>query len=528
MPGMFKPAICVLGSILLLSVPQVLRPANGQEPAKAESKSEAKDKKDDKKDGAPVTTTHEVTIDGKLIKYSATAGYMELPDYDGKPKANVFYTSYIKAAEGDTPVDNATRPIMYCFNGGPGSSSVWLHLGCIGPKRVDFADPNEKPGEPSSPAPPYRVIDNEFSWLDLADLVFIDPVGTGYSRPVEGQDAHQFHGLNEDIQWVGDFIRLWTTKNKRWDSPKFLAGESYGTTRAAGLSGYLQDTHGMYISGIVFVSTVFNFQTLSFDAGNDTAYWLFLPTYCATAWYHHKLAPDLQADLQKTLREVERFACTDYLLALARGDALTDKERDDIAARVAKYTGLSKAFILNSRLRLNIGNFTKELLREQGRTVGRLDSRYKGIDRNDITASPDYDPSYSAIQGPFTAALNHYIRTELNYENDRPYEILTGRVQPWSYASATNRYANVADTLRAAMSENKNLRVLFASGYYDLATPYFATEYTITHLGLDPSLKDNVTHTHYECGHMMYIRHPDLARLKTDVATLVAKAAPSR
>jgi carboxypeptidase C (cathepsin A) len=219
---------------------------------------------------------------------------------------------------------------------------------------------------------------------------------------------------------------------------------------------------------------------------------------------------------------VERFATTEYLLALARGDALSDKERDDIAARVARYTGVSKEFVLKSRLRVHIQNFCKELLRDQARTVGRLDSRYKGIDRIDVGNNPDYDASYAAIQGPFTAALNHYVRTELNYENDRAYEILTGRVQPWSYASAQNRYASVAETLRSAMSENQNLRVLFASGYYDLATPYFATEYTISHLGLDPSLKDNITHTHYECGHMMYIRHPDLVKLKADVAAFMA------
>lgn len=515
MPPMSQLSILVVSCCLLMN-PLLTSSVTAQE-----TKSESKGKKEEKKEGTPVTTDHEVTIGGKPVKYAATAGYMELPDYDGKPKANVFCISYVKAGEGTA--DNSKRPVMYCFNGGPGSSSVWLHLGCIGPKRVDYADPNEKAGVPALPAPPYRVIDNEHSWLDLADLVFIDPVGTGYSRPVEGQEAKQFHGLNEDIQWVGDFIRLWTTKNKRWDSPKYLAGESYGTTRAAGLSGYLQDTHGMNISGIVFVSTVLNFQTLSFDVGNDTAYWLFLPTYAATAWYHKKLEPELQKDLQKTLREVERFATTDYLLALARGDALSDKERDEIAAKVARYTGLSKQFVLNSRLRIQINNFCKELLRDQSRTVGRLDSRYQGIDRLDIGNNPEFDPSYSAIQGPFTAAMNHYVRTELNYENDRAYEILTGRVQPWSYASATNRYATVADTLRSAMSENRNLRVLFASGYYDLATPYYATEYTITHLGLDPSLKGNVTHTQYECGHMMYIRYADLVKLKADVAAFINK-----
>jgi carboxypeptidase C (cathepsin A) len=516
--------------VLLLSL-FVTHPLAAQSEPQQDAKSESKkdDKKDEKKDSIPVTTNHEVTLNGKLIKYSATAGYLDQPDYEGKPKANVFFTSYTKLPDpGADPIKTSARPIIYCFNGGPGSSSVWLHLGCIGPRRVDFASPNEKPGEPSIPSPPYRLVDNEFSWLDLADLVFIDPVSTGYSRPVEGADPNQFHGLQEDIRWVGDFIRLWTTKNKRWDSPKFLAGESYGTTRAAGLSGYLQDTHGMNISGIIFISTVFNFQTLDFGTGNDTPYWLYLPTYCATAWYHHKLEPDLQADLLKTLREAERFASTEYLIALGRGDALAAAERDQIAAKIARYTGLSKQFVLNARLRIDEPAFTKELLRSQSQTVGRLDSRYTGIDRTDLGYSSDFDPSYSAIQGPFTSALNSYMRAELNYENDRVYEILTGRVHPWNFGSRGSGYANVTDTLRQAMTENRNLRVFFNSGYYDLATPYFATEYTIAHLGLDPSLKDHISHSHYECGHMMYIRHADLSALKSGVAEFVSKAAPAR
>lgn len=482
----------------------------------------AKDKKPaDKK--SPSVTRHEVTINGSAIKYTATAGLMDLPDYDGKPKANVFYVAYIKdadAASGDAHAPQ--RPILFAFNGGPGSSSVWLHLGTIGPRRVNFATPDEKPGEPTIPAPPYSVVDNEHSWLDLADLVFIDPVGTGYSRPVEGESARQFQGLDEDIRWVGDFIRLWTTRNKRWDSPKYLAGESYGTTRAAGLSGYLQDTHGMYLNGIVLISAVLNFQTIRFDEGNETPFWLYVPTYAATAWYHKRLAPDLQADLAKTLAQAQAWASTDYLLALARGDALPDAERDRIATALARFTGLSKDFVLRSRLRVNIGNFCKELLRDRGRTVGRLDSRYQGIDRDGVGGGYDFDPSYAAIQGAFTAALNAYVREELNYENDSAYEILTSRVNPWSYASASNRYANVAETLRRAMTQNRHLKVLVASGYYDLATPFFASDYTVEHLGLDASLRGNITRTYYECGHMMYIRHDDLVKLKHDVAAFFA------
>jgi len=520
---MLKLALVVL-ALGLAAAPSIAQP--DKKPPTPESTEPGGDKAAKKPDkNAPSITHHEVTIGGQPLKYTATAGYLEQPDYEGKPKANVFYVSYIKDADaGGAAADAAKRPIIFAFNGGPGSSSVWLHLGALGPRRVDFADPGEKPGQPALPRPPYRVIDNEFGWLDLADLVFIDPVGTGYSRPVEGESSRQFHGLDEDIRWVGDFIRLWTTRNQRWDSPKFLAGESYGTTRAAGLSGYLQDTHGMFLSGIMLISPVLDFQTINFSGNNDSPYWLFLPTYTATAWYHGKLAPDLQKDLAKTLAEVQQWAAGDYLLALGRGDSLTAKEHDAVATKLSRYTGLSKDYITRSRLRINIFNFTKELLRDQDRTVGRLDSRYKGIDRDGVGDTSDYDPSYSAIQGAFTAALNAYIRSDLGYENDNAYEILTGRVQPWSYASATNRYAEVANTLRSAMSKNRDLKVWVASGYYDLATPQFAATYTINHLGLDPTLRGNISQTFYQCGHMMYIRHEDLAKLKADAAGFVRAA----
>jgi carboxypeptidase C (cathepsin A) len=366
-------------------------------------------------------------------------------------------------------------------------------------------------------------VDNESSWLDMTDLVFIDPVSTGYSRPVEGEKADQFHGLREDIQWVGDFIRLWTTKNKRWDSPKFLAGESYGTTRAAGLSGYLQEAHGMYLSGIVLISPVLNFQTIEFDTGNDTPYWLFLPSYTATAWYHGKLDADLQRDLEGTLREVEAWAETDYVVALSKGDSLSGEEREQIVAKLARYTGLSKDYVRAARLRIDESHFTRELLRDKDRSVGRYDSRYTGYNRSGVSEAPEYDPSYAVVQGAFTSALNHYVRSELNYENDRPYEILTGRVHPWSFATAQNRYAEVADTLRSAMTKNPSLRVLVCSGYYDLATPHFAATYTINHLGLPPEVQGNIRHEFYGAGHMMYLRAEDLAKLKTDAAKLFQK-----
>lgn len=463
-------------------------------------------------------THHQANIDGQTFAYTATAGYMSLPDYEGKPRASLFFVAYTK----DGVADVSSRPITFAFNGGPGSSSVWLHLGALGPMRVIMGP------EGMAPPPPYTLAPNESSWLDLTDLVFIDPVSTGYSRPAEGQQANQFHGLDEDVRAVAEFIRVHATRHQRWASPKFLAGESYGTTRAAHLSGYLQDTYGMYLNGLVLVSTVLNFQTIRFDVGNDTPFWLYLPTYTATAFYHKKLAPDLQADLRKTLDQAEAFASGEYLLALAKGDELSPAERGAIAEKVSRFTGLSRAYVEQSGLRINISNFTKELLRDQGRTVGRLDSRFKGIDRLGVGASPDFDPSMSAITGPYTATLYEYVRGPLNYQNDLVYEILTGRVNPWSYGSYENRYANVGETLRSAMSKNTNLRVLFASGYYDLATPYFASDYTMTHLGLDPSLRANISATYYESGHMMYIREADLKKLKGDVREFYRAAAPAK
>lgn len=457
-----------------------------------------------------VTTEHEVTINGRAIKYKATAGDVPLLSDTLKPRARIFYTCYEIPGQ-----DAAKRPITFAFNGGPGSSSVWLHLGAIGPRRVPL-------GPEGMDTPPNgTLIENSESWLDLTDLVFIDPVSTGYSRPVEGQDANQFHGLYEDISSVGDFIRQYITKNKRWASPKFLAGESYGTTRAAGLSGYLQDTLGISVDGIVFISPIINFQTTDFSDGNDTAYWLFLPSYTATAWYHKKLDASM-GDLNAAIAESRKFAGGEYLLALSKGDALAPAERDAIAGRYAKLTGVSKQFVLNNNLRVPLHRFTKELLRDQARSVGRLDARYKGIDRIAAGDGPDDDPSYYAILAPYTSALNRYVREELNFESDLNYEILTGRVHPWNFGAGGDGYVNIANTLRQSMSRNPRLQVLFCSGYYDLATPTFAMDYTIDHLGLDPSLRSNVRRAYFESGHMMYVRTADLQKLKREVAPLFA------
>ncbi len=453
-------------------------------------------------------TQHTMTIDGVEIAYTATAGMMAMEDEHGKNKADIFFVAYTRDG-----VDNPrNRPVTFTFNGGPGSSSVWLHLGAFGPQRVKMEDAAVQV------SPPYELVENASSILDLTDLVFIDPVTTGYSRAAEGEDPGQFHGVREDINSVADFIRRYTTQYERWSSPKFLAGESYGTTRAAGLSGRLQDRYGMALNGIVLVSSILNFQTARFNRGNDLPYIVFLPTMTATAWYHGKLEGELQRDLSATLRAVESFALHDYQSALMKGSDLSADDRRSIVEQLARYTGLSEEFIDQSNLRVGMGRFAKELLRDQRRTVGRLDSRFKGIDTDAAGASMEYDPSMAAIMGPYTAMLNDYLRRELKYESDLNYEILTGRVHPWNYSSVQNQYLNVGETLRSAMTKNPALKVFVASGYYDFATPYFATDYTMNHLGLDPSLREHITQRYYAAGHMMYIHGPSLRKLKSDLA----------
>lgn len=471
-------------------------------------------------------TQHRVNIGGQEIPYTVTCGTLVLKEEaekDGaaegeKPKASVFFVAYTK----DDVADRSTRPLTFSFNGGPGSSSVWLHLGLLGPKRVLM----DEIGNP--PPPPYRLVENEYSLLDLTDLVFIDPVGTGYSRMVQGEKTKEYHGFKRDIESVGEFIRLYTSRYLRWTSPKFLIGESYGTTRAAGLSGYLQERHGMYLNGIMLVSSILEFSTARFGPGNDLPHILFLPTYTATAWYHRRLPDDLQQKpLREVLDEVEAFALAEYATALMKGAKLPQEEAQGIAQKLSRYTGLSPEYIVRTRLRVNIYRFVKELLREEGRTVGRLDSRFKGIDRDDAGEQFEFDPSYATIQGPYTATLNQYVREELKFESDLPYEILSGLYQSWSYKEFENSYVNVAETLRKAISMNPYLKVFVGNGYYDLATPYFATEYTFNHLGLDPTLQDNISMAYYEAGHMMYVHLESLRQMKEDLTRFMQAAMPS-
>ena len=503
---------CFGASFTFAQQPGSEKPADKSADKAAEKPKEEKKPPEDK----TVQTKHSVRIGGQEVKYTATAGTIVMKLEDGTPKASVFFVAYTK----DDVNDAARRPITFAFNGGPGAGSLWLHVGALGPRRVEMGDAgNLLP-------PPYKFVDNEASILDVTDLVFIDPVTTGYSRTVPGEADKQFHGVQEDVQSVGDFIRLWTTRNRRWGSPKFLAGESYGTTRAAGLSGYLQQRYGMYLNGIILISSILNFQTAEFDVGNDLPYVLYLPTYTAIAWYHKKLPTDLQGDLQKAISESKVFAVSEYADALMKGDALPQARRTEIAQKLSRLTGLSAEYIDRANLRIEIQRFDKELMKNERRTVGRLDGRFTGIDADAAGEQPDYDPSLAAIVGPYTATLNEYVRGELKFESDLPYEFLTGRVRPWNYAPYENRYVNVAETLRRAMTQNQFLRIFVGKGYYDLATPFFAADYTFDHLGLDPTLRAHISGGYYEAGHMMYVHHDSLVKLKQDLAQFIQASTP--
>ncbi|MEM7756270.1 MAG: peptidase S10 [Planctomycetota bacterium] len=410
--------------------------------------------------------------------------------------------------------DASQRPITFSFNGGPGSSSVWLHLGVFGPQRVDPIDDFGNPGPG-----PHGVVPNEYSLLDKSDFVFIDPVSTGFSRAEGETNPRDFHGVDPDIDSVAEFIRRFISRDDRWRSPRFIAGESYGTTRAAGLSLELFQDHGITLNGVVLVSAVTDFQTIRFDVGNDLPFPLILPSYTATARFHGKLDQSLaNRPLEDLLREVETFAATDYLQALFQGDALPPEQRRVMAQRVARYTGLSEEFIERNHLRVPLSRFAKELRREDGITIGRLDSRYVGRDRDNAGERYEFDPSYAAILGIYTASLNAYLRESIGFESDLPYEILTGKVWPWSYEGpGSNRYTNTGERLRGAITRQPEMQVFLASGIYDLATPYFAADYTMAHLMLPEPLRANIETYYYESGHMMYAHRPSLVKMKADL-----------
>jgi carboxypeptidase C (cathepsin A) len=443
---------------------------------------------------------------------------MPLRNERGETEARLFFTAYTL----ETSEPRRNRPLMFSFNGGPGSSSVWLHLGGLGPRRVRMVD------DGAMPAPPFELVDNAQTWLEFTDLVFIDPVDTGYSRAATPELAKQYCGVQMDIESVGEFIRLYLTRYQRWASPLFLVGESYGTFRAAGLASYLIE-RGIALNGIVLVSSILDLMTARFDPGNDLPAMLYVPSYAATAWYHRRLPADLQErPLPDVLAEVESWAASDLILALAKGANLSQDERAATAERLARYTGLPRRYVELSDFRIEINRFCQELLRDEGRIVGRLDSRFTGFATDAVNDTPEFDPSLAAIRPPFTMMLNNYVRSELGYETDLEYHIL--RSLDWDWGSAREGYPKTAHALEAAFARNPYLHLFVASGYFDLATPYFATRYTLSHLSLDPDVRKQIRTADYPVGHMVYLDRGVLARLQQDVAEFVgiATAVPDR
>jgi len=464
------------------------------------------------KEEPPVVTKHTVRVGSKTLNYSVTTGFMPLKNaVSGETEARIFFMAYTL----DVPASEK-RPLMFSFNGGPGSASVWLHMGAIGPRRVKMLD------DGMMPPPPYDVEDNQQTWLEQTDLVFIDPVGTGYSRATKSELAAKYFGVRGDIESVGEFIRLYLVRNERWSSPLFLVGESYGTTRASGLSDYLFE-HGIGLNGIVLISTVMNFQTLRFANNNDLPLVLILPSYATTAWYHKKLSPEMQGKpVAQVAKEAENFAANEYMPAMLRIDALSPQEKQNLLDKFSQFTGLSKDFVDKNNFRIELDKFNKELMRDRRRTTGRLESRLLGIDRDAGGEGPDSDPSMNAIRPPYTAVFNDYVRRELGYKSDTEYYILGGGITaPWNW-NTNNGYADTSIPLKDAMAKNPYMRIFIACGYYDMATPFYAAEYTVSALNLDPSLRKNISFQYYESGHMVYIEKNSLKKLHDDVSSFIA------
>lgn len=469
-----------------------------------------------------VVTQHKLRVGKKVLEYTAVCGTLVLHEPESKEgehkgdkaRATVFFTAYtlkgVKKPE--------TRPVTFSFNGGPGSSSVWMHLGLLGPQRVQVDEMG------NAPPPPYGLIDNEHTLLTDSDLVFIDPVGTGHSRVAEGEKVAEFHEYQRDLDSVGEFIRLYLTRYKRWASPKYLIGESYGTTRGAGLARHLQEQHDLFLNGVMLVSLALDFQTLSFDHGNELPYALYLPTYAATAWYHKALSPALQKrPLIEVVAAAEAFANGEYLVALMQGSRLDPKARKRVAEQLALYSGLSVEFVLRCQLRVDEFRFFKELLRGRGQTVGRLDARFLGQDKDDAGEHPEEDAAMSNLIGAYANGINHLLSDKLGYHKDAPYKVIAPLWKTWSWKGFENKYVSVGDSLRRAMQANPAMRVYVASGYYDLATPHGAGDYTLSHLGLRDKLTANIKISYFEAGHMMYIHAPSLKKMASELREFVGK-----
>lgn len=471
-----------------------------------------------------VTTRHTLRVGRTTLGYTATTGRVVLREevyeddvFTGtKAKAEVFLTSYVADRAEGAP----ERPVTFAFNGGPGSSSVWLHLGLLGPRRVEMGDVGELL------PPPYGLVDNPESLLAISDLVFIDPVSTGFSRAVEGGKAKGYHGFSGDIESVGEIIRLWTARNERWLSPKFLAGESYGTLRAAALADHLQSRYGMYLNGIMLISSVLDLGSIGLqEPDTDRAFVGFLPTYAAVAHYHGKHG---RKALSTVVSAAEEYAERDYAYALSRGARLTGKERAEHVTRLASLTGLDPAWIDRANLRIEHIRFFTQLLRDQGLVVGRLDSRFTGPAAAGNAEMMDADPSHDAIAGPYAAAWNHHVRADLGYESDLHYEQISAKVHPWSYADFEGRSVDVTARLARAMRANPHLQIHVAYGWFDGATPFFAAREVLEHLDIPAPLRDNIEHRYYDAGHMMYVHEPSRLQQSKDLADFVVRATGSQ
>ncbi len=497
----------VLSSLLLAMAAPLAQaadaPASGSTAAPAAATAAPKEES--------AVTHHSLALADGSIKYTATAGTLLLKDDKDEATASVFYVAYTKDG-----ADLNHRPVTFLYNGGPGSATIWLHMGSVGPVRVETSDAT------STPNAPYSLVQNQYSLLDKTDLVFIDAIGTGYSRAVGKSKDKDFWGVDQDGKAFTQFIQRYLSKNNRWNSPKYLMGESYGTTRSALLSNMLSDA-GISLNGVILVSSILDFGTESFNVGNDLPFITNLPTYAAVAWYHNKLNPK-PADLPAFLKEVRAFAAGEYADALMQGDTLDAATRADVLKKLSAYSGLSETYLTESRLRIFPFRFMKELTRDEGVMVGRLDARYTGIDIDNAGETPEFDPANSYISGPYNAAFHDYLNGTLNYSNDKDYVLSAraGRDWDWKHNNGFNPWwpgsLDVAEDLRQAMTHNPHMKVFVANGYYDLATPFFATEYTIEHMGLDPSLQGNVQFGYYDSGHMIYLHVPALKALKADLA----------
>lgn len=460
-------------------------------------------------------TSHTVRIDGREIAYTATAGTLPIRLDDGNVAARMFFVAYTRDGE-----DVKKRPVSFLFNGGPGSATVWLHMGSFAPRHVQMAEGGFQP------PPPFSLVDNPNSLIDVTDLVFVDAIDTGFSRVAPGVDNRQFHDQDGDVRAFGEFIREYLKAYDRWPSPKFLIGESYGTIRSAGLSQELQSRHGIELNGIVLVSALLTYQTLSPAPNNDIAWAVQVQTFAATAWYHKRLPPDLQQkSLGEVVDEARTFAFGEYMQALTKGNTLTAAERSKMAERLVRYTGLPPQFILNANLRVESARFRKELLRDRRLVVGRLDGRFTALDLDAAGERQEFDPSNTALQGPYVATFHDYLKNELKWESDLHYPT-SGNVRPWNYVQ--NRYMDHTNTLRLTMTKNPFLRVFVACGYYDMATYVGGAEFNVTHLAYDREVTERVSLGYYEAGHMMYIHPPSHVALKKDLAQFIrAASAPA-